>query len=82
MRGFACLLDGSIRRGAKSSMSICLWCCMARDPPETRLRAYAVGEPETEVPFEVILDRLIESLAIRNPDFYESVGGELIAVRS
>ena len=34
-------------------------------------RAFYVGDPENEVPFERAMDDLIRVTAIRNPDFYE-----------
>ena len=42
-----------------------------------RIRAYAVGAPNVEVPMEEVLDGLVELVAIRNPDFYECVNGSL-----
>jgi len=34
-------------------------------------RAFYVGDPENEVPFERAMDDLIRVTAIRSPDFYE-----------
>lgn len=44
------------------------------------LRAFAVGDPGTEVPMEKVIDQLIEIIAVRNPDFYLYDGGRLVKV--
>lgn len=40
-------------------------------------RAFAVGQPEVEVPMAAVIDGLVERVAVRNPDFYEVVDGRL-----
>ena len=40
-------------------------------PTRSTLRAFAVGQPEQEVPMTVVLDDLLNLVAERNPDFYE-----------
>jgi hypothetical protein len=44
-------------------------------------RAFAVGKPEVEVPFEQVFDEIIERVADRNPDFYECVDGKIRSAR-
>ena len=46
------------------------------------LRAYAVGIPDKVVDFDTILDRLVEAVALRNPDFYEAIDGRLKSIRT
>lgn len=41
------------------------------------VRAYAVGEPEKEIPLGDVLDDLLRLVAQRNPDFYEFLDGRL-----
>jgi hypothetical protein len=41
------------------------------------LRAYAVGDAETVVPMEAVIDQIVEQVAVRNPDFYEYSNGSL-----
>lgn len=54
------------------------------NPTASNLRAFAVGEPETEIPVNQLLDDLMRLLAERNPDFYEfnDVSGELLRART
>ena len=33
--------------------------------------AFAVGNPDNEVPMDQVIDQLIEIVAVRNPDLYE-----------
>lgn len=42
------------------------------------LRVHAVGDPKNEVPMETLIDQLVELVAVRNPDFYEYLDGNLI----
>jgi hypothetical protein len=42
------------------------------------LRAYAVGDPLTEVPLADVFDDLVRLVAERNPDFYEYNDGRLM----
>lgn len=53
-------------------------------PGASNIRAFGVGDPETEIPFNQLLDDLIELVAERNPDFYEfdDVDGRLVRARS
>ncbi|WP_461385654.1 hypothetical protein [Devosia sp.] len=46
------------------------------------LKAYAVGDAVNDVPMEEVVNRLVDSVALRNPDFYESIGGQLIPVNA
>jgi len=43
-----------------------------------RIRAFAVGDLHTSVPMEEVLDRLVELVAVRNPDFYECINGRVV----
>jgi hypothetical protein len=54
------------------------------NPTASSVRAFAVGEPETEILINQLLDDLMALLAERNPDFYEfnDVSGELLRARS
>jgi len=47
----------------------------------SNLQAFAVGDPRTVVPMEVVLDELVEQVAIRNPDFYEYMDGSLLRLK-
>ncbi|MGR3500543.1 MAG: hypothetical protein ACU0E9_16835 [Limimaricola soesokkakensis] len=42
-----------------------------------RIRAFAVGDPANEVAMEQVVDQLMEQVALRNPDFYECVNGNI-----
>jgi hypothetical protein len=44
-------------------------------PPS--FETYAVGYPESPMPMSDAIARLVESVAVRNPDFYESTDGKL-----
>lgn len=46
-------------------------------PTAVGIRAFAVGQPDTELPLSNILDDLLKTVAQRNPDFYEFVDGNL-----
>jgi len=48
-------------------------------PSAVDLRAYRVGQPESPVSMEQVITELVELVAVRNPDFYECVNGELVA---
>ncbi len=43
-----------------------------------RIRAFAVGDPVNVVAMEEIMDRLVELVALRNPDFYEFLNGAIV----
>lgn len=45
-----------------------------------RFEVYRVGEPKTPVTMSDALDDLIETVAVRNPDFYEYREGKLISL--
>jgi hypothetical protein len=47
-------------------------------PMAVSLRAFAVGDPENEVPLSDIIDDVLKMAAQRNPDFYEFVDGNLV----
>jgi hypothetical protein len=49
-------------------------------PDKANIRAYEVGFPDQPVEIEKILDQLITLVAERNPDFYEAVDGNLVAL--
>jgi len=53
---------------------------MDANPFTPRYYAFQVGEMYNAVPFEQIFDDLIELLAQRNSDFYETLGGKLIKI--
>lgn len=44
----------------------------------SKLRAFAVGDSKTIIPMESVMDQLVELVAVRNPDFYEFLDGDLI----
>jgi hypothetical protein len=46
------------------------------------LRTFAVGDPDGEVSMDDVLQRLLESIALRNPDFYEVEDGKLRSVNA
>lgn len=46
-------------------------------PTVATVRAFEVGEPQTEIPLEKIFDQLMVLVADRNPDFYEFNNGNL-----
>ena len=47
-------------------------------PSNVTIRAFEVGDSETEVPMERIVDFLVILVAKRNPDFYDFVDGNLV----
>lgn len=47
-----------------------------------KIRAYAVGDPADEVQLGRAVDRIIETVSVRNPDFYEYLDGHLRTVNS
>jgi hypothetical protein len=47
-------------------------------PTNVDLRAFAVGQPDKEVPMSDIIDDLLKMVAQRNPDFYEFIDGDLV----
>ena len=47
------------------------------NPFQPRVGTYPVGEPETAMRLQFVVDELIELVAQRNADFYEVVSGEL-----
>lgn len=44
------------------------------------IRAFEVGNSTDEVSLQAVLDELVSRVALRNPDFYECVEGNLVAV--
>jgi hypothetical protein len=46
------------------------------------LRTYAVGDTENTVSMEEVMNRLVASVALRNPDFYECVDGRLKSINA
>ena len=44
-------------------------------------KVYPVGHPKAGIALGVDFDELMDLVAERNPDFYESVGGDLQSVR-
>lgn len=53
-------------------------------PTASSIRAFAVGDPDTEIPINHLLDELMALVAERNPDFYEfdDTSGRLSRARS
>lgn len=53
-------------------------------PTASSVRAFAVGDPDTEIPINHLLDELMALVAERNPDFYEfdDTSGRLSRARS
>lgn len=47
------------------------------NPFSSTLLAHSVGEPSSVITLEKIFDELVALVAERNPDFYESVNGEI-----
>lgn len=47
-------------------------------PTAVSLRAFAVGQPDKEVPLSDVIDNVLKLVAQRNPDFYEFVDGNLV----
>ena len=45
-----------------------------------RFDVYLVGKPDCSIPMAEALDALLSITAIRNPDFYEYKGGDLVSV--
>ena len=48
--------------------------------PVPKLTAYLAGNPYGHVPFDRIMDELIDLIAERDPDFYQSDSGKLLRV--
>ena len=46
---------------------------------QVEIEAYRVGEPKMPVPMEEVVNELVDLVALRNPDFYESDGGRLVS---
>jgi hypothetical protein len=51
-------------------------------PANVKVTAYEVGHSNAEISLEHILDELLNLIAERNPDFYEFVDGNIVAVNS
>ena len=51
-------------------------------PGSSTLRTFAVGDGEKEVSMDEVLQKLMESVALRNPDFYEVENGKLRSVNA
>lgn len=51
---------------------------LGASPMAVSLRAFAVGQPDKEVPLTYIIDDILKMVAQRNPDFYEFVDGDLV----
>jgi hypothetical protein len=47
-------------------------------PTAAQVRAFEVGNPKDAVFLDEILDELVSRVALRNPDFYEFVDGNLV----
>ena len=47
-------------------------------PTSVTLKPYAVGQPETELRLDDVIDDILKLVAQRNPDFYEFVEGKLV----
>lgn len=84
MPAFVCLPGATIRPGVTSNINACMLFLIEGSAAAASARAFYVGDPENEVPFERAMDDLIRVTAIRNPDFYEhdEASGRLVSVNN
>jgi hypothetical protein len=49
-------------------------------PSDVEIVTYQVGDHETTISLEQVIDNMVQLVVDRNPDFYEFVDGKLLSV--